>query len=113
MGKRIFLLCINIIFLLTIFGCSTSDESNTIDIIPSNVNLTIGVVGNFPEVNEKNITFKQYTLEQLNEKIDPNLNALFIMPNYLKEAAEPRFAELYNNLPYPTFFIGSEKLVYA
>lgn len=113
MSKNMFILFIIIIFLLTIFGCSNTDKSNTIDVTPSNANLTIGVVGNFPKVNEKNITFKQYKLEQLNEKIDPNLDALFIMPDHLKEAAEPQFAELYKKLPYPTFFIGSESPVYA
>lgn len=113
MSKRIFFLFLQIILFLMVLGCSNSGNPNTIEVQPSNAVLTIGVVGAFPEVNEKHVTFKHYTLERLNENIDPTFDALFIMPNHLKEAAELQYAELYKKLPYPTFFIGSEKPYYA
>jgi len=115
MSKKIILLFFQIILIATTLGCTNSNfnDSNTIEVTPSDAYLTIGVIGTSPEVNEKNITFKPYSLEQLDENIDPTLDALFVMPEHLEEAAEPEFAQLYRRLPYPTFFIGSEKLAYA
>ncbi|WP_349409886.1 hypothetical protein [Pseudalkalibacillus sp. SCS-8] len=40
-------------------------------------------------------------------------DAVFIMPEHLKEAAGHRFAEVYNSLKIPIFFIGSEKHLVA
>lgn len=101
--------------IVNILGCSNInfDNPNTIEVTPSDAYLTIGVIGASPEVNEKNIIFKPYSVEQLDENVDPTLDALFVMPEHLEEAAEPEFAQLYRRLPYPTFFIGSEKLAYA
>jgi len=115
MIKKIILLFLQILLLSIIIGCSNTnfEDQNTIEITPSDAYLTIGVIGAPPEINEKNITFKPYSLEQLDENNDPTLDALFVMPEHLEEAAEPEFAQLYRRLPYPTFFIGSEKLAYA
>lgn len=93
-----------------LIGCSDEAPQESADSYIDPHPLTIGVVGNPPKVNETRVQFKKVDLKELNQNIDHSIDALFIMPEHLKEAGEPQYADLYKKLPYPTFFIGSKKM---
>ncbi|MFP3388749.1 hypothetical protein [Brevibacillus sp. SIMBA_040] len=63
-------------------------------------------------VDEKNIEFTEIELGKMSSTPDTEFHALFIMPEFLEEASSARFADLYKNLKYPVFFIGSKKSYY-
>ncbi|TCP61549.1 hypothetical protein [Baia soyae] len=71
--------------------------------------LTIAVVGKPPQVAEKNIQFRQIELGNLKE--GKGYHALFIMPEYQKQASEPQFKAIYKKLNYPIFIMGAKKSV--
>lgn len=111
MKRKVFLYAVQMIGLLVwIMGCSVdTDPQEAVDEYIAPRTLTIGVAGNPPEVRETRVQFKQVDLEQLNKNIDESIDALFIMPEHHKKAAEPQYAALYRKLPYPVFFIHSKK----
>ena len=72
--------------------------------------LTIGVVGNAPEVREENIQFKEIDLEEINLKnLSSAYDSVFIMKEHLSEAATAPYAKVYKTANIPFFFIESEK----
>jgi hypothetical protein len=96
--------------LMIIFGCSVKNEEQT-STKELSKELSIGVVGAPPSLKRPNVSFRTLSLREVksNERID----ALFIMPEHLEEAAQPEYADLYKSLPYPTFWIDSQKPYYA
>ncbi|TMU83550.1 hypothetical protein FGG79_19155 [Bacillus sp. BHET2] len=103
-----------IYFLLLVLSILTacSDDQNEIKNSPlyEGKELTIGVVGEAPNVREKNIIFKNIILEDLNqENLSEEYCAIFIMKNHLSEAAKAPFAKIYKESGIPFFFIESKK----
>ncbi|MBI0580903.1 hypothetical protein IEC97_26605 [Neobacillus cucumis] len=101
-----------IILLFVLTGCTVKDSGNTIDNSPiyTGRKLTIGVIGKPPIVREKNVKFNLITfrdLEQLN--LSTKFDAIFIMKENLRKAAESKYARIYKSAGIPFFFIQSKK----
>ncbi|MBD1372733.1 hypothetical protein IC620_10230 [Hazenella sp. IB182357] len=62
-------------------------------------------------MNEKNVSFKPFSMDTIDPKAE--IDALFIMPEYVTKAAESEYAEIYHKLPYPIFWMDSKKPHYA
>ena len=73
--------------------------------------LTIGIVGEIPEVREKTIHFVRIELEDLQDL--PGLDGILISKSHLKEASEPQYARIYEEASIPFIFIESEKVILA
>lgn len=72
--------------------------------------LVIGVIGDAPNIREKNVDFKKITLNQLEARnLSPDFDAIFIMKEQLSEAANQKYAKVYKNAGIPFFFIESKK----
>ena len=74
--------------------------------------LKIAVIGAIPEVREENITFKKITFEDLQNNTDnlsKEVDAIFIMKEYLHEADDDQYVAAYRTLKVPTFFMQSTK----
>lgn len=73
--------------------------------------LDIGMIGDAPEIRENNITFTEMTLDELKEGADfPSaVDAVFIQKDYLSDAADSKYAKVYQNAGIPFFFIESKK----
>ncbi|MDN4492988.1 hypothetical protein [Ureibacillus aquaedulcis] len=74
------------------------------------MDLKIGVIGEIPEVREKNIKFVELELKDIKEphRLE-ELDAVFIMKENLIEAANDKYVESYQSGVLPFFFIESEK----
>ncbi|MGN7300341.1 hypothetical protein [Ferdinandcohnia sp. SAFN-114] len=72
--------------------------------------LKIGVVGKSPEVEETNVQFEEIDLNEIT-KMDLRVkyDGIIIMKDFLSEAAQPQYAEIYKTSGVPFFFIQSEK----
>ncbi|MFC4403345.1 hypothetical protein [Gracilibacillus xinjiangensis] len=74
--------------------------------------MIIGVIGNLPEVREENVNIKSITLAELESKVAKVSNeyeAVFIMKQYLEQAGEHQYAQVYRDIKIPVFFIESKK----
>lgn len=73
--------------------------------------LNIAVVGSFPDIREENIRFETITLPELiSMEYTKEYDALFIRKEYLEEASQYQYAEVYQNSSIPTFFFETKKL---
>lgn len=97
---------------LLLTACVLNETSKTNEIPSSEQSIRIGVIGQAPDMDEKNVKFTETTLEQWSLTSEEDFQALFIMPEYLEEASAPQYAHLYTSLEYPVFFIGSTKSYY-
>lgn len=72
-------------------------------------NLKIGVVGKPPKVNEKKVKFEEITLIEM-EKMDlsSEYDGVFIMGDFLRDAAKPDYAQIYKDSGIPFFFIQTK-----
>ncbi|WP_378210956.1 putative periplasmic lipoprotein [Anoxybacteroides rupiense] len=75
--------------------------------------LTIGIVGEPPNVREKSISFIPLSMEDVLKKNFQNVDAVLIHKRYLKEAAKPPYADIYLQSSVPFVFIESEKVYLA
>ncbi|PPA70913.1 transcription elongation factor GreAB [Jeotgalibacillus proteolyticus] len=71
--------------------------------------LTIGVVGEPPEVREEQVNFKQISFEDLNKEDLRTFDAVFITKENLAEASEGKYAEVYSQSDIPFVFIQTTK----
>lgn len=72
--------------------------------------LNIAVVGESPEIKEKQISFSEYSFEKLmlmSNDLD-SYDAIFIMEENLSQAAESQYADVYLNSTIPFFFISAK-----
>ncbi|WP_077324776.1 hypothetical protein [Virgibacillus siamensis] len=77
--------------------------------------LKIAVVGELPEVKEKGlIHFSTIDeLKKLHSLNQQQFDAIFIMKEYLHQAAKKEYANIYKTSKIPFFFIQSEKIYLA
>jgi hypothetical protein len=72
--------------------------------------LVIGVIGDSPNIREKNVDFKKITFNQLEDQnLSPDFDAIIIMKEHLTEAANQKYAKVYKNAGIPFFFMESKK----
>ncbi|MFE8699711.1 hypothetical protein ACFYKX_03625 [Cytobacillus sp. FJAT-54145] len=95
-----FKLVVSFLFLFSIVGCSQTSDKLVIE-----RPLKIAVVGTEPSYNFENIKWVNINIDELFEN-KGNYNALFVMEETFFETSKPKYASLYKELPYPTFFIG-------
>jgi len=102
---------IALIFLFILAGCE--DPGTIYEPIYTGKNLSIGVVGEIPSVREEDVEFKLINLNDLHSKeLSVQLDAVFIMKENLRDAADSQYASVYKNAGIPFFFIESEKSYY-
>lgn len=72
--------------------------------------LSIGIIGESPEIREKQVTFTKIGFKNLEqEDYDSKYAAIFITKDNLYEAAQQKYAQIYKNSDIPFFFIQSDK----
>lgn len=95
--KKISMILFFICFIVTACNSDTVDSPRY-----TGKSLVIGVIGDAPNVREKDVDFKQITFKQL-EDLSPDYDAIFIMKEHLSEAATQK------NAGIPFFFIETTK----
>lgn len=68
-------------------------------------NLKIAVIGEFPEVREKNVLFEKTSFEGWKTK---GYDAVFISEQYLAEAANAQNIQKFKESKIPVFFLGTK-----
>ncbi len=71
--------------------------------------LNIAVVGESPEIKEKQVSFSEFPFEKLmlmSNELD-SYDAVFIMEENLSQASESQYADVYLNSTIPFFFISA------
>ncbi|WP_203457074.1 TolB family protein [Paenibacillus tepidiphilus] len=113
MKRKLNLLMLMIVVILT-GGCTFSvDADDRVDTpLYDGPALKLGVVGEPPVVRESNVSFIPLTLEEMEKQgllLGERFDAVVIMKEHLSEAAENRYAGVYQNADIPFFFIESRK----
>lgn len=88
------------------------DEERQNESLYQGEDLSIGVLGNRPEINEEQInfrviSFKEFTIEEIR-----SFDAIFIMKENLSTAAEKQYTNIFTDSNIPFFFINSNKGAY-
>ena len=105
MSKITTMLYLLIILVLGLSACSTSPSVELYE----GRSLKIGVIGEAPEVKEKQVKFQKIAFDDLsNEGLMP-YDAVFIMDEYFSKASDDPYVDVYLNTEIPFFFIGSNK----
>lgn len=106
MKSKINLIILMMSVLFIAFGCSKQNESIETEPYTGKA-LHIGIIGEEPNIKEKNIQFTVVNFNDLQNT--KKYDAIFITKENLKEAAKAEYAIIYNNSPIPFLFIESEK----
>jgi len=91
-----------------IVGCSISTTQSP---LYEGKDLVIGVIGELPDVREKNIKFISISfndLETIND-LSSQFDAVIITKEHLSEAAHAQYAKIYKTSGIPFFFMESTK----
>ncbi|MBU3186221.1 transcription elongation factor GreAB [Clostridium estertheticum] len=116
--KRIrrYSLLVTILSVITIFGtftaCSKSQpQPQSEKTNPYNGRtLNIGVIGEPPNVREKQVTFVKIKFSDLEKNLfSSQYDTIFITKNNLSEASQGKYASIYKKSKIPFFFIQTEK----
>lgn len=108
--KRI--LSFKFIILVVMLVTSCTFTVKTVDTpLYSGKRLSIGVVGEAPNIRENHVSFTNISFNELEKysKLSAKFNAVFIMSKHLSKAAQSKYAKVYKNSGIPFFFIGSTK----
>lgn len=98
-----------IICLLVLAACSNKEVQY--DGTP----LTIAVVGDIPEINNKKVHFEPISLDELSAEplqSTTNFDAVMITPVKFEEASDDKFVEVYTRSKTPIIFFNSTKRHY-
>ena len=70
--------------------------------------LSIGVIGEPPEVKEEQVQFHRISFDDLMDKNLDSYDAIFIMKEKLSQAGENQYSEIYLTSAKPFFFIAAK-----
>ncbi|WP_456276402.1 hypothetical protein [Bacillus sp. AK128] len=97
-----------IMVLLTVFllvGCSQTNDKSHEQNKTLEQSLKIAIVGTEPLYDFENIEWIKVNIDELSDNIN-YYDALFVMEETFSKTSQAKYAELYQELPYPTYFIG-------
>lgn len=73
--------------------------------------LSIGVIGEPPEVKEEQVQFHKIYFDDLMDKKLDSYDAIFITKENLSQAGEEKYSEVYLNSAIPFFFIAAKSSI--
>ncbi|MEF2965885.1 hypothetical protein V3851_08595 [Paenibacillus sp. M1] len=100
-GER-YIILIFLIFLFVLSACT----STKFDLYEGK-SLNIAVIGEPPQVREKEVNFNKILFDDLNKVDLEDYDAVFVMRENLYQASESHYADIYSNSPIPFFFIST------
>lgn len=84
-------------------ACSLNPDFETYE----GKSLTIGVIGEPPEIKEKQVSFDNISFDDVMNNDFDSYDAIFIMPENLSQASEKQYSGIYLVSTVPFFFIGA------
>lgn len=92
-------------------GCGVDASTQVKDTSYVGTYLKIGVIGEQPDLQEKDVKFSTLSFEELEDtnQISLKFDAVFITKDNLKQADEEKYVKVYRNLDVPTFFLETTK----
>ncbi|CAH1057017.1 hypothetical protein [Paenibacillus pseudetheri] len=108
--RKIILNALIILIFIFVTGCTSN--ADTVDTpLYSGKSLSVGVVGETPEIREDHIHFTSISFEELEDysKLSSNYDAVVIMKEHLQEADDNKYVKVYTHAGVPFFFIESTK----
>lgn len=103
-----------IAIVLVLAGCSSKHTPEPNEVLENpefksynGEQLRIALIGEPPTIKEKNLI--KFTSIEFNQLDSTKYDAIFIMKDYLEQAAEDTYAKVYRSTSIPIFFIQSNK----
>ncbi|MFC3745618.1 hypothetical protein [Paenibacillus sp. GCM10012306] len=106
--KLLFLVSLVMLFA----GCEFKSVPQSVDTpMYSGKGLRLAVIGEPPIVRERHVTFTEITFDDLKRgaELASHYDAVFIMKEHLREAAEGQYAKKYGETRLPIFFVESKQ----
>lgn len=106
--RKICTVCIVMIIVLAVLpGCQTKEVGTP---RYEGKHLIIGMVGEVPELNKQNVSFKPLSFSELKElRASSDFDAVIITKENLLEADDPAYSGIYKTSGIPFFFMESTK----
>ncbi|WP_442599922.1 hypothetical protein [Neobacillus sp. D3-1R] len=95
-----------VFLIILIFALSACTQSNHFELYEGK-SLRIAVVGETPEVKEKQVTFSEISFDELTDEEIGSYDAVFITEENLPQAAESKYANTYLDSTIPFFFVSA------
>ncbi|MYL32940.1 hypothetical protein GLW05_04950 [Pontibacillus yanchengensis] len=114
MRNLLFLIIVLVLAFIGIFIGSVMNtnykaiESNNSSDLYKGTPLTIAIIGDTPNVKEEQVNFHEIKLSEVINIPKNKYNAVFIMEEYLGEAAHKKYRDAYQSLEVPVFFVRSK-----
>jgi len=101
---------IMILVIFTIFSSCAMNNDKVNSAAYSGETLSVGVIGEIPEIREGQIDFEKIDLETLKStQYNFTYDGIFIMKDHFEEASKSEYASIYKRSSIPIFFIESKK----
>ncbi|MGG3280086.1 hypothetical protein [Paenibacillus solani] len=100
--RKQYIVCILLSILFVISACT----STKLDLYEGKF-LNIAVVGEPPQIKEKQVSFNKISFNDLNEEDLDKYDAVLVMRENLNQAAERQYTDIYTNSQIPFFFIST------
>ncbi|WP_139084600.1 hypothetical protein [Bacillus sp. FJAT-27264] len=109
-ASKLILFLASLVVLLA--GCTFEVIQQSVDTpLYKGQSLNLVVIGDPPIVRERHVTFTEITFEDLKKgaELASHYDAVFIMKEHLREAAEGQYAKRYGETRLPIFFVESKQ----
>ena len=105
------LLMASLIAATALAGCDPSESKEVNASSYDGSYLKIAVIGEQPDLQEKNVKFMTLSFKELEDtnRISSNFDAVFITKDNLKQADEEKYVKVYRKLDVPIFFLETTK----
>lgn len=105
------LLFCSLVAVTALAGCGVDASTQVKDTSYDGTYLKIGVIGEQPDLQEKDVKFSTLSFEELEDtnRISSKFDAVFITKDNLKQADEEKYVKVYRKLDVPTFFLETTK----
>lgn len=104
--KKIIFILVVLLTVLTVCSDINVDKTETY----KGDTLKIGIIGDIPEIREKQLAFEQIKFDYLKEEnFDSKYNAIFITKENFSEVSNTEYASIYKESKVPFYFIDNEK----
>ena len=100
-----------LIFILTVsVACSTDADNIDKEEMYDGDKLSIGIIGDAPEIRETQIDFEEINFDSIKEDgFDSQYDAIFITKENLSQASNAEYTQVYKQASIPFYFIESDK----
>ncbi|WP_110114433.1 hypothetical protein [Bacillus sp. CGMCC 1.16541] len=115
MNRKLIIACISVLVFTISAGClpRLNNHFTVLQASALSMPITIGVVGEEPDVEVSGVTMKVIALDELIMEQSLSLDAILITAEQVNEAEKPKYAQFFATVKIPVFYVGVNQPYYT